>query len=216
MDIAKNYVLTNEDGNDVTHELLSFADCIGLNSVAPNRYSLIFLLELYGGFKSGGIHVEKVLHEIRVLEGTGQQSQLKEPTQFLRPPLKGLWHKHYFEGGLGALAFNLRKALNRYGIPFFEQKINEAKEPGGRQSISIDDPDVNEWINDLVNDVVSGHWTRLTDDQAVTGEWIVYATHENQNFYLCLGRHDDGDEVIRTKIDSQCLQQFPFLENILE
>jgi hypothetical protein len=220
--------LLNANGKDMKEEIKSFADHIGLNTIAPNRYSIILLVELFGGFKSGGLHIEKIMHEIRILEDDEIQSQLKKPTQFTRPPLKGLWHKHYFEGGMNALLINLGmltwdlKPNKNFSIPLFEQRIKEA-EQGGRQEISIDDSDAYEQIQLLVDDMVSGNWSRRTAAKALTGEWIVYAKYENQNYYLCLGKHqsteDNGirkndDENIRQRVD-YCIHQFPFLEGIL-
>ena len=52
----------------------------------------------------------------------------------------------------------------------------------------------------------------------MTGEWIVYAQHENQNFYLCLAKHNDGDEdhyeKIRERIERICMREFPFLKDV--
>ncbi len=219
MSSVSRYALTNGQGESMNEELECFADNIGLNTIAPNRYSIILLLELFGGFKSGGLHLEKIMHEIRLLEEDGTQSQLKKPTQFSHPPLEGLWHKHYFEGGMKALLVNLGmitldlKPNKKFRIPFLEQKIKEA-EQGGRQAISIDDTDAHEQIKLLVDDMVQGSWLRRTEAKALTGEWIVYAKYEHQNYYLSLGKHEEGDERIRLKVDA-CVRDFPFLENIL-
>ena len=50
----------------------------------------------------------------------------------------------------------------------------------------------------------------------MTGEWIVYAQHKNQKFYLCLAKHNDGDEKIREKIERICMREFPFLKDVLQ
>jgi hypothetical protein len=38
---------------------------------------------------------------------------------------------------------------------------------------------------------------------------------ENTKYYLCLAKHSDGDDVIRKKINSSCIYEFPFLKEIL-
>ncbi len=48
----------------------------------------------------------------------------------------------------------------------------------------------------------------------MTGEWIIYAEHEGQKFYLCLAKHNDRDEEIREKIERICMREFPFLKDI--
>jgi hypothetical protein len=50
----------------------------------------------------------------------------------------------------------------------------------------------------------------------MTGEWVIYAQHESQNFYLCLAKHNDGDEKIREKIERICLREFPFLKDVFQ
>jgi len=49
----------------------------------------------------------------------------------------------------------------------------------------------------------------------MTGEWIIYAEHESQKFYLCLAKHNDGDETIRERIGRVCVREFPFLRDVL-
>jgi hypothetical protein len=49
----------------------------------------------------------------------------------------------------------------------------------------------------------------------MTGEWLVYAIHEGQNYYLCLGTHKSGDDALRQQIDLICVPEFPFLKEIL-
>lgn len=49
----------------------------------------------------------------------------------------------------------------------------------------------------------------------LTGEWIIFAQHAGKNYYLCIDRHRSGDELIRRRIDSYCVPEFPFLSGIL-
>lgn len=49
----------------------------------------------------------------------------------------------------------------------------------------------------------------------LTGEWIIYKVHEGINYFLCLAKHDEGDEdIYRDKI-YPCIKEFPELENVL-
>lgn len=162
------------------------------------------------GFKSGHLNPAKVIREIEALEGLGEPSLLKPPILNKHPPLKGLWHKHYLEDGVGAMAFNLRKGLGKYGLPLFSQYIREATTTGEERFLNAED------CNAIVNDAVLGNWSRLVDAAELTGEWIVYARHEGLNYYLCMGTHDkDEHETLRTQIDTLCCQEFPFLATLL-
>lgn len=204
------FQLTRTDGQDMTPEILAFEEFIGLNRAAPGRYSMLLVLGLFGGMKSGRQDPAKIIHEINALEGRGGTSQTKPPTQFNEEPLKGLWHKHYLQDGLSSMAMNLKKGLNKYGLPLFDQRVQEAQAAGEERFVSEAD------IPSLASDLVGGNWSRLIADQALTGEWIVYAQHEGKNYYLALGFHKDRPhDQLRRAIESVCCQEFPFLWDIL-
>jgi hypothetical protein len=186
-----------------------FADLIGLSSAAPGRYSALLLAQLLGGHLSGYQNPAKVVHEIEALEN-GQLGQLKPPILNRHPPLKGLWHKHYIEDGITSMAQNVKRGLDKFGIPFFEQKIREAEAAGEERFLEAND------VAQLVHDVVSGNRERLAAQQAITGEWLIFAVHEGRNYYLCLTTHDKSEhQDIRDKIDSVCCREFSFLGDLL-
>ncbi len=45
----------------------------------------------------------------------------------------------------------------------------------------------------------------------LTGEWIVFAKHGSQNYYLTLDIHTAGDQKIHDEIRSMAYVEFPFL-----
>lgn len=207
---AVRFTVTTPNGEDKTAEVESFAKFIGLEQAAPGRYSFLLVLGLFGGFKSGLLNPAKVVHEINALEGIGKPSQLKPPIQNKHPPLKGLWHKHYLEDGPRAMALNILKGLKRYSIPVFQQRIEEAKAAGEERYVLPED------IESIATDAVHGNWMRLAADEALTGEWLVFAEHEGKNYYLCLGTHEKSThEALRQQIDTMCCQEFPFLSKLL-
>ena len=115
--MESRFKATGPDGNDMTIELLEFANIIGLERAVAGRYSVLLLLELYGGTQSGQMNPAKIIHEIQALEGMRECSRLKPALLFDRKPLQGLWHKHYLVDGLPSMATNLRRAINKYGLP---------------------------------------------------------------------------------------------------
>jgi len=209
--MTQYFSASTQDGKDVFAELQDFANGIGLEHAAPDRYSFLLVLGLFGSFKAGVLNPAKVVHEIRALEGIGPPSRLKPPIQNRYQPLKGLWHKHYLEDGIRSTAMNVQRGLNRHGIPLFEQRIREAESAGEERYMSADD------IPALVNDVISGNLRRLADAEALTGEWIVFAQHEGRNYYLCLATHESNThDYVRRQIDAICCFEFPFLSSMLE
>lgn len=190
-------------------DLQKFVNMIGLSAAAPQRYSVLLALQLLGGAMSGVQNPAKIIREIEELEA-GLSGQLKAPIQNRYPPLKGLWHKHYMQDGLSSLAMNVQKGLSKYGIPFFEKKIQEAKDAGEERFLSPED------VPALVNDIVSGNRQRLAEDHAITGEWLVFAKHEGQNYYLTIATHDsDTHQHVREQIEQVCCVEFPFLAQLM-
>lgn len=208
-DSAHTFKATRSDGKDMMPELSDFARFVGLEKIVPGRYSFLLLLELYAGVKSGRQNPKEVIDEIEFLEGFQKKSGSKQASLFHREPLKGLWHKHYLEDGLASMAMNLSRGVGKYRIPWFEKGIADAQSSGEERYVTKED------IPHIVNDAIAGNWERLKKESALTGEWIIFARHKNKNYYLCLGRHKSDPQILRAQIDAFCVQEFPFLINIL-
>lgn len=195
----------------VTHEeVRGFAEALGLAHAAPGRCSTIFMFELYARSLFPvpvPLNPNKVVAEIRALEGLGRPVGTKPAEPFKHPPLRGLWKKHYLVSGLPSLATNIRigfgrrqKALTRIIAQHWNPKTAHLP------------PEV--VSRDLANAVV-GLYAERSRDQCLTGEWIVYAQHKGRNHYLCLALHDEGDAAIFERIKNGCVSEFPFLQSQL-
>jgi len=111
-----------------------------LERVASGRYSVLLLLCLFGGTRSGRLNPAKVIHEIECLEGICERSNLKPASQFERKPaLRGLWHKHYLEDGLPSMAKNLRKGIAKFGLPWLKQQVAESHSHGEERFLTKQD-----------------------------------------------------------------------------
>ncbi len=198
-----------EDDFETYSKIIRIKEIAKIDKTIKDRYSISFILDLFFAFENGSLNIEAVMHEIRFLEGLEETSRTKNATQFRHPPLKGLWHKHYFDGSISALAQNVKNALGNYGMPYFESMAKEAKASGKERFVAPED------VTHIVNDVVTSNLHRRHVDQKTTGEWLIYAVHENANYFLCLARHGEKDDQIRTRINSTCIHEFPFLMSIL-
>jgi hypothetical protein len=75
-----------------------------------------------------------------------------------------------------------------------------------------------EVISRSIADAIVGVYQQRALTQNLTGEWIVFARHEGQNYYLCLATHDEvraNPSVLVERI-SGCTGEFPFLVAQLE
>jgi hypothetical protein len=193
---------------DFHARMQAFYLALNHDGILNERCSAQILLDLFFGTESFGVRPLTVIDEIKSLEKL-KISRTKKAAQFKRPALRGLWHKHYMNGDVASLAQNVQNALNEYGIPFVEEKIREAQVAGEERLVTKED------VPKIANDVLRNNLARRSSEGKLTGEWIVYAQHENQTFYLCLAKHSDGDEKIREKIERICVWEFPFLKDVL-
>ena len=194
---------------DLYEKIIQFKRIFNFDEVLGDRYSISFLLDTFFAFKNDLINISAVLDELKYLEGIGPQTHTKSASQFNRNQLKGLWHKHYSDGNIPELAQNVRNALRNYSIPYLDEQIRGFETSGETRYITEKD------VSLIVDDLVSGNLARRRAEQKMTGEWLVYASHEGQNYYLCLAKHNDGYGSIRNKIDSTGVHEFPFLKEIL-
>ncbi len=200
----------NPVNSHVLEEIEALVRMVGLDDIAPRRHSALFTLSIFGEFKAGRLNPFRLKQEIESLE-RGATNGLKPPIQNRHPPLKGLWHKHYLQPSLRSTALNVQHGLREFGIPFFQQKIREAEAAGEMRYMSPED------VKPIVMDVVEGNWKRLEAADKITGEWIVFAKHNGENYYLALATHDKSTHhVLRQQIDALCCREFPFLTNLLD
>ncbi|RON40602.1 hypothetical protein [Pseudomonas brassicacearum] len=194
----------------MTADIRAFEEAIGLNRIAPSRYSTYLSTQLFcQSVFDPRLSVSRVIAEIEALECTDRKSATKPAALFNRLPLKGLWHKHYIQNGISSMAINLRHAINKFGLPKFEQKVKDLGASGEERYLEASD------IDEIVYEAVLGNYGRRYEAGQMTGEWMVYAIHEGQNYYLCLGTHKSGDDALRQQIDLICVPEFPFLKEIL-
>ncbi|MEN8279533.1 hypothetical protein ABFP05_16265 [Acinetobacter baumannii] len=190
-------------------EASTYVKSIGFNDYIPRRYSALIASQVLCLAKNRLLNCYTILDTIKTLEGIGYPNKLKAETVFMRPPLKGLWHKHYLPNNIQAFSKNLINSIKVDGLPSLDELAYEAEVTN--QECYLTEAD----IALITHDGVVGAWERRCRNSSVTGEWIIYAKYLGQNYYLCLAKHSDDDDKIRAMIDAICLHEFPFLQDIL-
>ena len=202
--------MTAPDGTDFEPEVKGLARAIGLDRATSGRHSALLEVQLLGAVKSGMQNPAKVIREIEALEGIGAPSAFKPPIQNKHPPLKNLWHKHYSQDGIPSLALNVKHGLDKFKMPLFRERMEEAKRAKEQRLVKVED------IPSLVNDIVAGNLGRLAAAEQMTGEWLVFAQHQFENYYLCLATHAKATHAdVRLQIDAICCQEYPWLAALL-
>lgn len=183
-------------------ELAEYANFYGLENLIPGRYSWLFVFNLMMLERKNGIAPFEIIDEIKNLEGVGPPLQTKPASEFKGAHLKGLWHKHFFAANLSILAHNI---FNQLAGGKLEKLVTGIFDPNKSPVVT------KEMIGELSHRVVVESLEDRAADSKLTGEWIVFAKHQGQNYYLCLTTHESGDENIAQSIKAACLPQFPFL-----
>ncbi len=190
----KPQTITNKD-------LEPYVEMLGLNRVALGRYSWLFVMDLLLFEQVNGVDPHAVLDEVRALEGLRPSPGTKPPTQFKHDPLKGFWHKHFFSAHF--VAHNI---VNELAGNKLNRLVEEVLDPNKSPIITRD------MINELAHRVTVEPFENRDRDGRLTGEWIVFAKHEEKNYYLTLCTHKVGDQAIYDRIKTVCFPQFPFLQ----
>jgi hypothetical protein len=160
--------------------------------------SQLILLDLYVMDYEFGISPHEILASIKELEAGETPTGVKPATPFKHPPLKGLWHKHFF--GARFLVHNLLNGLGKNGLRAMVEKVMD-------QAIS---PVITrEMIEELAYRVTHEPLEARDAAGKLTGEWIVYVKHAGKNYYLCINGHDTPDQVIYDRIIEHAAKDFP-------
>jgi len=200
---SRIYTVSLKDSEvKVTDEQLSeFAAMYSVSNEIRSRISELLWLDLYIFDLEFGVSPDDVLREIKNLESGETAPQTKPASQFSYKPLKGLWHKHFF-----AAHFVPHNILNALKGGVLERLITEVH--GTNKSPK-------EKSGELAHRVVQGSIENRANDNKLTGEWIVFAKHNQKNYYLCCNTHNAGDQMIFDRIESNCPRDFPFLSALL-
>ncbi len=144
--------------------------------MGPGRYSNLFLRQLYLGWITRRLHVPMILDEVALLEETEgiRRSIMQRETEFLRPPLHGLWHKHFMQPSF------IWKNLELY----WKERLEELRQ----QNLPPEQVRHHMMIEGYSRRTGNAPPEEKQEPEA-TGEWIVFAKHEGRNYYLTLGRH---------------------------
>lgn len=153
-------------------------------------FDLLVLGERYG------VIPDEVLQSILDVESGDSEPGVKPATRFLRPPLKGLWHKHWFSARF--LAANMLAAMGRGEPSAWLQEI-----------VAEGEILTEEVLGRIVERLTTTAFEDRHAAKQVTGEWIVFIERGGVKHYLCLATHLTGDQRVYDKIANVCARDYP-------
>ncbi|MEN3174941.1 hypothetical protein ABDK75_02815 [Gluconobacter sp. OJA] len=153
------------------------------------QFSHGFLVELAFGALNQRFHIHGVYDEIGKLESAGERFGMTKKPKQMRKPLKGLWHKHYFDPN-----FMVRNLIDE----------TERMSKDGRWDAMFA-PHIGKYLSDFMpqvtHEMVMGAFQTRAREGRVTGEFLVYERRpDGSNYYLTLGVHGEWDDI-RTRVD---------------
>lgn len=161
------------------------------------------------------VDVHAVLDQIGDMERTKhtQAAPTKAATPFKFGPLKGLWHKHWFQASF--MVHNLANEMKKNGTSLIVRRLNDRYGPHGWDARTIDEEMVGLLAHASVFDALEyrAGTTGKGSASRLTGEWIVFAKLGPRNVYLTLGGHDETNEAILKRC-LPAVQEFPELSQI--
>lgn len=147
-----------------------------------------------------GVLPQEVISSIRNLECGDIDGAIKAASMFKKPPLRGLWHKHYFSARF--VGKNVKLALGKHGFENLVYEVMDLTQPFITK----------EMIQELAYRMSTEPLQRRAAERKITGEWIIFARHDNLNYYLSLDTHDAGDQSIFDRVMKFCRRDFPDLQ----
>jgi hypothetical protein len=182
------------------NQLEAFSNRFINDSDILNKCSERFLLDLYVLSNEGGFNPGMIVEELIALESQDKQSQMKSEIQFSRLPLKGLWHTHFFSSRF--IAKNMLIANSRGKIDSVIKSVLK-KYDGVDRTV--------ENCSKIAREICLGNqglFDKRSDNNQLTGEWIVYAKVHSKNYYMCIDCHSTADQIIYNKVIKACKADF--------
>jgi len=179
----------------------NFVQKYDLDHLIPNRYTEIFVADLIANLEINKIDPRFIIDEIKRLETLDDIGYTKQASQFKHAPLHPLWHQHYFSEH-----YIVNNIYNEIKIKNNLKKIYDNSM--GELGSAIEQKHIDSFIHNIVDGTIE----KRSNEQRITGEWLVFSKEEAGNVYLCMATHTMGDTNIYEKIAYCCERQFPSLE----
>jgi len=170
-------------------------DHAGLAGVDRTRMGRLLCDQLVHGIVTRTLDAFAVTDVLQALEVPGRARCNVERGPFRKPPLRGLMHAHFFQASF--IARNLQNELQRKdSLRLFEEALGIRGVLDGAA------------LNRVAHAATFGMYENRASRKAITGEWLIYAEHEEQRFYFAVAGHDEGDENIFSRIMERSEQRF--------
>ncbi len=140
----------------------------------------------------------EILEIIELIETSSDKNKRKP---FKSDLFKGLEHIHH--GAYTSRGYSAVKNCVDYW--YYKGALKENKKT-----------EFQELINESAQNLAGRMYQQAISSKSrkgLNGEWLIYKRHEGKNYFLCLAKHDEGDELIYENKIRPCLLEFPEFKN---
>lgn len=198
IDVYQEFRVTREEVAHFTE------NDIGFYGVDVSRISQFLKIQLTAFGKHGPYCSSNLTGIIQGLENVEGHPPPRRSDAFTEEPLKGLWKSHFFDP-----LFMVHNVFNHWEIHKKKSKKFDHLVQQVQQEESLHPSKVG-WQGRFANAFfVDGLNARSQEPEGLTGEWIIYAKHQGQNYYLCASKHT-------TRNSAQERQLHVFISTVLK
>ncbi len=181
---------------------------IGFYGVDVSRISQFLKIQLTAISKHGPYCSSNLTGIIQDLENVEGHPPPRRSDAFTEEPLKGLWKSHFFDP-----LFMVPNVFNHWEIHKKKSKKFDRLVQKVQQEESLHPSKVG-WQGRLAHAlVVDGLNERSQKSKGLTGEWVIYAKHQGQNYYLCVSKHttpnSEQERQLHVFISTVLNEEFP-------
>ena len=165
----------------------------GLVGVDLSRMSRLFCEQLAAGIKSRTLNSFEVTDVIQALEGHRTRGHV-EVRAFNHPPLRGLLHAHFLQAAF--IPKNLENEIKTRRGKALIDGVFKDKKLSDEEKLKL-----------ASYQATFGLYNSRAANNALTGEWIIYADHQGKHYYLSIASHSkgsEGDTIIYNRMMERC------------
>lgn len=201
VDVYQRFRVTPEEVAHFT------ANDIGFYGVDASRISQFLKIQLTAFSKHGPYCSANLTGVIQGLEGV-EGNCPPQTDAFRHAPLKGLWKAHFFDP-----MFMVKNLFNHWGVHSQKNKKFDRLVQQVQQEESLHTSKVG-WQGRFAHAFVGdGLNARSKQSKGLTGEWLIYAKHQGQNYYLCAAKHttpnSHEERQLHSFISAVLKEEFP-------
>ncbi|MEN8368414.1 hypothetical protein [Acinetobacter bereziniae] len=198
---------------DACLEVINLLNARGLMPLAISNFSWLLIIQLV--IKSiENANINFILNEIEHLENPQQvKSECKSAEIFKYSPWTGIKKKHFGSKSFKDYKINTLKGIMNYKDNEFKFDEESKKLENIINKFERVNKDPSIILFKTFKELLFDNHIKKADAGKLTGEWLIFHTFKNENYYLALGEHpvdqSHNNEFLAKDVKFFCKVEFP-------